>query len=177
MMENNSFVILARKAIEEYVKNGTADIKKILPHPLPDKLNKKTGAFVSIKKDGQLRGCIGTIQAVRDNLGEEIVSNAISAASRDPRFPAVQEKELTQLDISVDVLGEPEKVQDLKELDPRKYGVIVKKGFQQSVLLPDLEGVDTVREQLEIAMRKAGLSPFEDLENITIYRFAVSRYK
>jgi len=177
MEGNNIFVKLAWKAVEEFIKKGTVNTRDILPYPLAEELHKKAGAFVSIKKDGQLRGCIGTIEGVRDNLGEEIISNAISAASRDPRFPAINEEELPQLDISVDVLGVPERVGDLEKLDPHKYGVIVEKGFQRGVLLPDLEGVDTVHEQLEIVMRKAGLSPFEDLDSIIIYRFTVNRYK
>lgn len=177
MEGSNIYVRLAEKTIEELLKRETVDTKKILPQPLPRELNKKAGAFVSIKKNGQLRGCIGTIEGVRDNLGEEIISNAISAASRDPRFPAIREEELPQLDISVDVLGVPERVGYLEKLDPHKYGVIVEKGFQRGVLLPDLEGVDTVHEQLEIVMRKAGLSPFEDLDSIIIYRFTVNRYK
>ena len=177
-MERDSiYVKLAWKAIEEYVQKGTVDSSDILPHPLPEELDRRAGAFVSIKKDGQLRGCIGTIEGVRDNLGEEIVSNAISAASRDPRFPAVKKEELPELEIYVDVLGIPERVDDIDKLDRHKYGVIVEKGFHRAVLLPDLEGVDTIQKQLEIVLRKAGLSPFEDLKNVDIYRFTVKRYR
>ncbi|MFP4661184.1 MAG: AmmeMemoRadiSam system protein A [Halanaerobiales bacterium] len=169
----NVFVNLARKTIESFVKQERLQI----PEPLPEELNREAGVFVSIKKNGQLRGCIGTIQPTQDNLAEEIISNAISAASRDPRFPAIEEHELPELDISVDILEEPEPIDSVDKLDPWKYGIIVEKGFHRGLLLPMLEGIDTVEEQLDIAVRKAGLSPDEDLENLQLYRFRVTRYK
>lgn len=178
--KENIYVWLARRTIEEFVLySGEGKLpEKILPEEdLPEELQKRAGAFVTIRKKGELRGCIGTIQATRANLAEEIISNAVSAASRDPRFPPVRAEELAELDISVDVLEEPEPVNSLSELDPLRYGVIVEKGFRKGLLLPDLEGVDTVEKQLAIALQKAGLDPFTDLNEIWIYRFKVNRYE
>ncbi len=166
------YVELARKAVEEYVKN-----KKILkcPKDLPDEMRRRAGVFVSIKKDSSLRGCIGTFQPCRENIWEEIVRNAISAATEDPRFYPIEEDELDELSYSVDVLSDPELVKDISELDPKKYGIIIIKGYRKGLLLPDLEGVDTVKEQLRITKLKAGIDP--DDSDVTIYRFTVERYK
>lgn len=163
-------VKLARDAIETYVRD-----RRIIspPSELTDEMKERAGAFVSIKKHGQLRGCIGTFLPTKSNLAEEIIRNAIAAATEDPRFPPVREEELEDLQVSVDVLSQPEPVNDLSELDPKKYGVIVVKGPRKGLLLPDLEGVDTVEEQLRIAKLKAGILPEEDCE---IYRFTVRRY-
>ena len=136
-------------------------------------LQGRSAAFVCLKKEGELRGCIGTFQPTRDSLAEEITANAISAACRDPRFPPVSEQELDALDVSVDVLGEPEPISDVSQLDPRRYGVIVRRGTRIGLLLPDLEGVDSVEQQLEIARSKAGISPHEPIQ---LYRFTVERY-
>ena len=145
------------------------------PKGLPRELySQRAGAFVSIKEDGQLRGCIGTIQAVRSSLAEEIIDNAISASSRDPRFPAVEPEELDRLVISVDVLGETEPVASPDELDVKRYGVIVSKGHKRGLLLPNLEGVDTVEEQIDIAKRKAGISRDEE---VRLERFEVVRHE
>lgn len=165
-------VELAEAAIEAWVKEG----RKLSPLDRPEQsrsLKDRAGAFVSIKKGGRLRGCIGTFQPTRPNLAEEIISNAVSAACRDPRFPPVELEELEDLDISVDVLSEPEQVTDPSMLDPKKYGVIVQKGQRLGLLLPDLEGVDSVDEQLDIARRKAGIGPDEDVQ---LYRFTVTRH-
>lgn len=163
-------VELAKKAVEEYVKN-----KRIIPVPetLTPEMRERAGVFVSIKKHGQLRGCIGTFMPSCKNVAEEIIRNAICSATEDPRFPPVQEDELDNLSYSVDILSQPEKVKDLNELDPKRYGVIVASGGRRGLLLPDLEGVDTVKEQLRIARLKAGI--FED-ERIDIFRFEVRRY-
>ena len=130
--------------------------------------------FVSLHKDGRLRGCIGTIQATRKNIAEEIVENGISAATKDPRFSPVRPDELDGLEISVDVLGKPEKIDSRDELDVRRYGVIVTKGFRRGLLLPNLDGVDTVDQQVSIALRKAGLSERE--KNFEMERFEVVRH-
>lgn len=169
--DKNPYVELARKAIEAYIRNG-----RVLSEEHADPLlrNQRAGVFVSIKKKRSLRGCIGTIHPVRRNLAEEIIHNAISAATRDPRFPALTEDELEGLSFSVDILGEPEKVANMSQLDPRKYGVIVKSGPAVGLLLPDLEGVDTPEAQVKIALRKAGLSPSENYE---LFRFQVARHK
>ncbi len=172
-MTGSPHVELARTAIEKWVRE-----RRILDPEekagLPEELKRKrAGAFVSIKKRGELRGCIGTFQPTRETLAEEIISNAISAATRDPRFPPVSPEELRELDISVDVLSDPEPVNDISQLDPRRYGVIVQSGARVGLLLPDLEGVDTVEEQLEIARRKAGIGQHEPIH---IYRFTVERH-
>lgn len=164
-------VKLAKDTIEKFTLNGkTMEI----PCPLPDEMGEKAGTFVSIKKKGELRGCIGTFQPTTDNVADEIIQNAISAATRDPRFPPVHSDELDNLEYSVDVLSAPEKVQSKKELDPKKYGVIVVSGTRRGLLLPDLDGVDTVDDQVSIASAKAGINKGEDIE---LYRFEVRRHK
>jgi len=164
-------VKLAKDTIETYTMDGkTIDT----PSPLPDEMEEKAGTFVSIKKKGELRGCIGTFQPTTDNVAAEVIQNAISAATRDPRFPPVRSDELDRLDYSVDVLSAPEKVQSKKELDPRKYGIIVVSGNRKGLLLPDLDGVDTVDDQISIASAKAGIYIGDDIE---LYRFEVRRYR
>ena len=171
--EENFPVWLARKTLEEYLTTG----KKIKPPTsIPEKFQKKAGVFVSLHKKGKLRGCIGTFLPTTPNIAYEIIENAISAATKDPRFPPVKKEELKDIDISVDVLSEPEPVSSLEELDPKKYGVIVQRGWQRGLLLPDLEGVDTVEEQIEIAMQKAGLFNVP-LEEVKIQKFTVERYR
>ena len=141
---------------------------------LPEELlHTRAGAFVSLHEAGELRGCIGTILPVRKNLAQEIIENAVSAATRDPRFSPVRKAELPYLEISVDVLGEPEDIPDAGALDVRRYGVIVAKGRKRGLLLPDLPGVDTVEEQIRIAKKKAGIP--ED-EAVQLQRFEVVRH-
>ncbi|MCD6082859.1 AMMECR1 domain-containing protein [Candidatus Aerophobetes bacterium] len=166
-------VLLARKTIEAYIRQG-----KIIspPEDIPEAFQKKAGVFVSLHKKGRLRGCIGTYLPTQENIAQEIIKNAISAATQDPRFPPVEEDELKDLEISVDILSEPEPVHSKQELDPKKYGVIVSKGWRRGLLLPDLEGVNTVEEQLDIAKQKAGLYGVPD-EELEIERFTVTRYK
>jgi AmmeMemoRadiSam system protein A len=159
----------ARMVIESYVRNGS---RPALPDELEDLRRETAGTFVSLKKHGQLRGCIGTISPAYGSLAEEIAGNAVSAASRDPRFLPVEAHELSDLVYSVDVLGKAEPA-SRDQLDPKKYGVIVTKGSRRGLLLPDLEGVDTVEEQLRIACQKAGIRPDEDYK---IERFEVIRY-
>ncbi len=161
---------LARKVLEYYLEEGRMPG---LPETLPSEYEMKAGVFVSLKKSGQLRGCIGTFEPVRENLAEEIAANAVSAAVRDPRFPPVSRAELPELDLSVDILGPIEKVENEKELDPKEYGIMVRKGSRTGLLLPDLEGVDTVDQQVDIACRKAGIGPGEKPE---LFRFKVTRY-
>lgn len=136
-------------------------------------LLERAGVFVSLKKNGELRGCIGTTAATTESVLAEIIQNAISAATRDPRFVPVTTDELHELHISVDVLGAPDPVTSRADLDPRVYGVIVRSGLKTGLLLPDLDGVDSVDEQLVIACRKAGIRPEESYE---IERFRVTRY-
>lgn len=173
------YVKLARRTIEKYVISGR---KPKVPEDLPKQLQKempeemlagRAGVFVSIKKDGQLRGCIGTIQAVQGCIAEEIVENAVSAAVRDPRFSPIEPEELEYLVISVDVLGETEKISSPEELDTERYGVVVTKGHKRGLLLPNLEGIDTVEGQIAIAKQKAGIKENEDVE---LERFEVIRH-
>ncbi|MEA1963629.1 MAG: AmmeMemoRadiSam system protein A [Candidatus Aerophobetes bacterium] len=163
---------LAREAIRVYLREGR-EISP--PAEFPEEFRKRAGVFVSLHKKGRLRGCIGTYLPAEENTVCEIIKNAISAAIRDPRFPPIREDELKDVEISVDVLSKPERIHSEKDLDPKKYGVIVNKGWQKGLLLPDLEGVDTVEQQIEIAKQKAGLwkIPTEELE---IQRFTVTRY-
>lgn len=173
------YVKLARRTIEKYIISGRK--LKIL-EDLPEQSRKKmpeemlvhrAGVFVSIKKDGQLRGCIGTIHAVHDCIAEEIVENAVSAAVRDPRFSPIEPGELEYLVISVDVLRETEKISSPEELDTKRYGVVVTKGHKRGLLLPNLEGIDTAEEQIAIAKQKAGIGEHETVE---LERFEVVRH-
>ena len=169
--EESAYVKLARETIENYIKHG-----KIIAPPLDiskEIINQKAGVFVSLKKNGNLRGCIGTFMPTQENIAQEIIKNAISAAVDDPRFSPVTVSELGDLTISVDVLSPPEEISDISELDPKKYGVIVSSGYKKGLLLPDLEGVDTAGEQVDIARRKAGIYPDE---KVKLYRFEVKRY-
>ncbi|KAF1085184.1 2-aminophenol 1,6-dioxygenase subunit beta [Sporotomaculum syntrophicum] len=164
-------VQLARRVLENYYHGGRDEFK---PQEVPEEFaGRRAGVFVSLKKHGRLRGCIGTIAPTKNNIAEEIAENAVSAAIRDPRFYPVKPEELPELDISVDILGEPEPVHGLDELDPHKYGVIVSAGGRRGLLLPDLEGIDTVDEQVAIARQKAGISPGE---KVRLERFEVVRY-
>lgn len=167
----SDYVRLARETLETYIREGN---KINVPPWVPGEFRmKRAGVFVSLKKDGMLRGCIGTIGPVRVNLAEEIINNAISAGTQDPRFPAVKASELKDLVYSVDVLGAPEKIDSLEELDVKRYGVIVTSGFRRGLLLPDLEGVDTPQQQVEIALQKAGIRRPESFD---MERFEVIRY-
>jgi AmmeMemoRadiSam system protein A len=170
--DGDALVALARRAVESYVRE-----RKVLdPDPLPGLEQRRAGVFVSLHlPDGSLRGCIGTTEPTRPGIEEEIVRNAISAATRDPRFYPLGPEELEDLDISVDVLGEPEEVRGTEELDPKRYGIIVQTADgRQALLLPDLEGVDTVDQQLRITCRKGGIDP--DRDRYRIFRFQVERH-
>lgn len=165
------YVQLARQTIEEYVLTKR---KRKIPEGLPDEMyESRAGVFVSIKKEGQLRGCIGTIQAVRGSVAEEIIENAVSASSSDPRFSPIEPEELEKLTISVDVLGETQKIDSPDQLDVKRYGVVVTKGYRRGLLLPNLNGIDTVEEQIRIAKQKAGIREQEEAE---LERFEVIRH-
>lgn len=165
------YVQLARASLEHFLK--TRQVLPV-PDPVPAGMERQAGAFVSLKKYGQLRGCIGTIQPVRQNVAEEIIYNAVSAGVEDPRFLPVQLEELRELTISVDVLASPEPIDSEEELDPKRYGVIVSGRGRVGLLLPNLEGIDTVAEQVGIARQKAGLRPDEP---VRLARFEVVRYE
>ena len=171
--EEDPWVKLARLSLETYVNTG----KRLdrLPEGLPEELTgRRAGAFVSLHLNGQLRGCIGTISPTAGSVAEEIVGNAVSAGVRDPRFPAVRPEELEELEYSVDVLGQPEPVASAAQLDPARYGVIVTCGGRRGLLLPDLDGVDTVEEQVRIACRKGGIRGDDPY---TLERFQVVRHR
>ena len=160
---------LARKAVEKYIRQG----KVFKPRKLTAEMKSTAGVFVSIKRRGELRGCIGTFMPTRANVAEEIIANAISSATQDPRFVPVEASELKELEYSVDVLTAPEPVRSICQLNPKEYGVIVECGFRRGLLLPDLEGVDSAEEQIRICRAKAGISTEEP---IRLYRFRVNRF-
>jgi AmmeMemoRadiSam system protein A len=159
----------ARACVEAFVRGGRA------PQPPDDQLYERLAAcFVSIKtRDGDLRGCIGTLTPCEPRLGEEIARNAYAAAFCDPRFNPVRPHELPALTYSVDVLSDSERA-TMAELDPAHYGVIVSHGHRRGVLLPDLPTVTTTRQQVGIALQKAGIAPDEDYE---LARFTVERFR
>ncbi|MFQ6059564.1 MAG: AmmeMemoRadiSam system protein A [Anaerolineae bacterium] len=171
MPASHPLVQLARETIEKYVREGRT-IEP--PEDLTPEMRERAGVFVSLHKRGQLRGCIGTFQPAEKNVAQEIIRNAIASATRDPRFPPVRPDELDDLEISVDVLSPPEPVDSEADLDPKRYGVLVESGWKRGLLLPDLEGVDTVEQQVDIARRKAWIGPDEPIK---LYRFEVRRYK
>ena len=167
----DAYVRLARASLESWIRDGKS---LAVPKDLPtEMLSTKAGAFVSLHKHGKLRGCIGTILPTAGCVAEEIIQNAVSASTRDPRFDPVTEGELKWLEINVDVLGEPEEIASADELDVKKYGVIVSNGARRGLLLPDLDGVDTVEQQIRIAMQKAGI---RNGEKIRLQRFEVVRH-
>lgn len=167
------YVRLAKETISSYTAFGT------LPHvtdSLPAEMTEsRSGVFVSIHKNGRLRGCIGTISATTGSIAEEIIQNAVSACSRDPRFSPVRTEELSDLKISVDVLTRAEPVSSVDELDAARYGVIVSKGSRRGLLLPDLDGVDTPQQQIAIAKQKAGIGAAE--EEVKLEKFEVIRHE
>lgn len=190
-----TLVELAKLAVENYIKGG----KIISPsQDLPDEfLNRQAGTFVTLEKNGQLRGCIGTYLPTRKNIAEEIIYNAIAAATEDYRFGPIRERELGFLTYTVYILNKPELVKDIKELNPQKFGIIVKSQpfffseksnkqigeeamfdgvmpYKCGLLLPDLEGVDTAEEQIAIACQKGGIDP--QRENFVIYRFTAEKF-
>lgn len=165
------YCALAKAAVEQYVEHGTILEPAV---PLHQDLQRPAACFVSIhKQSGELRGCIGTVQPVETALAHELIRNAIAAASRDPRFTPVSSNELGGLVYSVDILGDPEPVKSIAELDPKQFGVLVISGIKRGLLLPDLEGVDSVGMQLAIAMEKGRISATEPYQ---VYRFRVERF-
>lgn len=165
------YTSLARHSLEDCIRNGK---QPQLPDDLPPELmHIRAAVFVSIKKNGQLRGCIGTIIPTTNCIAKEIQRNAVSAGLHDPRFEPVREEELDELIYSVDVLTNPEPIASDRELDPHNYGVIVENGLRRGLLLPDLEGVDTVEKQISIAREKAGIAKNEP---VSLSRFRVVRH-
>ena len=161
---------LARQTITSFLKEN----KIILPpKELTPEMKEKAGVFVSLHRQGELRGCIGTFSPTTDNVAQEIIRNAIESSTRDPRFSPMSEDELEGLEISVDLLSAPEPVKTIAELDAKKYGIIVKAGGRRGLLLPDLEGVNTPEEQIAICRRKGGIGESEPDE---LFRFKVRRF-
>lgn len=171
LRREDPWVSLARQTVESFVRTR---ILPTLPDTLPEAmLSQQHGVFVSIKSPSGLRGCIGTFGPSTPSVAQEILENAVKAATEDPRFPPIEAEELEDLTITVDVLMPCEPIQSPEELDPKRYGVIVQKGMKRGLLLPDLEGVDTVHEQIRIALQKAGIM---ESENYTLQRFEVVRH-
>jgi AmmeMemoRadiSam system protein A len=169
--ENESLPVrLARLSIREYLEKGRF---LSVPEEAACLRGEKAGVFVSLKKHGNLRGCIGTVEPVQHDLALEIIHNAVSAAFHDPRFEPLEADELDELEISVDVLDRPEPVAGIKELDPQEYGVIVSQGSRRGLLLPNLPGISSAEEQVKIAGQKAGISPGE---RVKLEKFRVTRY-
>jgi AmmeMemoRadiSam system protein A len=174
MNQSDPYVRLARESLTAYLMSGGKEYLKQLPEYVTEEMkNIKRGVFVSLKKQGDLRGCIGTIFPVTGNVAEEIIRNAMEAGLNDPRFNEVEEEELMDIDFSVDVLTEPEP-SSKEELNPKEYGVIVRTKFKSGLLLPYLEGVNTVEEQISMVLQKAGIKPHEDY---IIQRFKVIRHR
>ncbi|MDE3117570.1 MAG: AmmeMemoRadiSam system protein A [Nitrospirota bacterium] len=170
---SHPLVSLAAHAIAVYladrrVLEPPAELYEAWPEAL-----RPAGVFVCLKHEGRLRGCIGTIEPLHDTVAIEVVRNAIGAATRDPRFDPVQTYELTDLSIAIDILGPCEPVPGLEALDPARYGLMLKSGEQRSVLLPSLEGINSVMEQVAAARAKAGLAPDAPVE---LFRFTVQRF-
>jgi len=169
---HHPLVQLARAAIERYVLDG----RRLRPSEAPAPIEgKPAGAFVTLhtRSTGDLRGCIGTIQPTESSLTQEVINNAISAATRDPRFEPVRAHELPDLEINVSVLYPPEPIDSPDQLDVRQYGVIVQRGWRRGLLLPDIEGIDDVGTQVRYARMKAGIEPDEKVE---LFRFRVEKY-
>jgi len=164
-------VRLAKDTVELYIR------EKKIPEVRDDQFDPEfrvpAGVFVCLKIGGMLRGCIGTFQPAEQSVVRETVRNAVSAATCDPRFACVRPGELPSLEYTVDVLTPPEQVTGRADLDPKRYGVIVQAGGRRGLLLPDLEGVDSVDEQISIAMQKAGIPSGA---TVTLFRFEVKRY-
>lgn len=185
----HSLVKLAKNSVETFVKT---EQMISAPNDLPEEfLNRKSGTFVTIENRGQLRGCIGTYLPTKQNIAEEVIQNAISAAKEDYRFGPIQEEELSDLSYTVYILNKPELIQNIYQLDPREYGIIVRSipmveekdevtfdgrlAYKAGLLLPDLEGIDTPEKQVSIACQKARIDP--KTEKFLIYRFSAEKYK
>jgi AmmeMemoRadiSam system protein A len=169
----NTLPELARITVEEYIGNN--QLVTVNEKSLPEYRNQRAGTFVTLHKTGQLRGCIGTISPVQENIVIEIINNAISSCTRDPRFHPVQKEELPFIIYSVSVLMPPEPIESIDLLDPQKYGVIVVgSNNRRGLLLPRLEGINTAKEQVLHSMAKGGINPNEP---ISLYRFESIEHK
>ncbi len=169
----NPFCSLAKKAIETYIEKGEV---LAVPKDLPAEFNKRAGVFVTLLKKGLLRGCIGTCLPTKANIAEEIIANAIAAATKDWRFPPLCQEELPALSYEVSILEPPRLIRSLTELDPKKFGIIIRgqSSGKSALLLPNLDGINTPQKQLSICLQKAGIDPSQ--EKITIYKFRTKQY-
>jgi AmmeMemoRadiSam system protein A len=168
-----SYCGLAKQAVEKYIREGEIlNISK----KMPAEFKKKAGVFVTIFNQGKLRGCIGTYLPTKANLAQEIIDNAISAASHDWRFEPITKRELSQLSYEISVLEKPILVKNIKELNSKKFGIIVKgqTSNRSALLLPDLKGINTVEKQLTACLQKAGID--SEMESISIFRFQTKKY-
>ena len=172
-MDTHPYVKLAVQAVHYFLSEGKP---MPCPSPVPDGMNDQSGTFVSIKKktNRELRGCIGTVIPNQDNLAKEIIHNAVNAATRDPRFKSIKIEELDQLLFSVDVLTPLEPIENPEQLNPKKYGLSIKYEGHQGILLPNLEGIDTVQRQIDLCLKK-GTIPKD--ASFKMYRFEVERYR
>lgn len=171
-----ALIALAKKTVETYIR--TEKIIRPEENLIKEFSNKKAGVFITIEKNKDLRACIGTYLPTCDNVIEEVIQNAISASTEDYRFGPIQEQELPFLSYTVSILEKPELIKDKKELNPKEYGIIVKTlsyPAKSALLLPDLEGVDTIEKQISITCQKGGINPLE--EKLVIYRFKVKKYE
>ncbi len=170
---HHPLVLLARAAIEAYVDEGRVLSPEDAPEPVE---GGRAGVFVTLwrRRSHELRGCIGTIQPTEDTLADETIRNAIAAATRDPRFPAMRREELDDLELEVSVLHPPEHISSPDELDPRRYGVIVQHGRRRGLLLPDIPGIDDAATQVYMARQKAWIGRDEPVE---LWRFQVDKYE
>ena len=171
-----TLIALAKKTVETYIKSGK--IIKAEENLIKEFSQKKAGVFITIKKNKDLRGCIGTYLPTRDNIMEEVIQNAISASTEDYRFGPIQKQELPFLSYTVSILEKPELIKDKKELNPKEYGIIVKTFDyppKSALLLPDLEGIDTIEKQVSLTCQKGGINPLK--EKIIIYKFKVKKYE
>jgi AmmeMemoRadiSam system protein A len=167
--ENHPLVSLAIQSVKHQLEKG---FPLPCPSPLPKGMQQQAGTFVTIKKNRLLRGCIGTIQPKYANVAEEVIQNAIKAMSEDPRFPAVEIQELKELTFSVDILTIPEKIKDTASLDVKRYGLIVQNENKKGLLLPNLENIKTIDQQLKACLNKGGM---KETDNYELYRFKVKR--
>ena len=167
----HSCVELALRAIREQITNQN---RLEPPETLPEEMRGRAGAFVCLKINDRLRGCIGTIEPSQDNLAKEIISNAISASTSDSRFDPLTEGELDDIEVTVDVLSKPEPLGDINNHDPKLYGLIVTSGLKRGLLLPDIEGIEDAKQQLSICRRKGNIA---DDEPVSLQRFSVTRYR
>jgi AmmeMemoRadiSam system protein A len=164
-------VKLAIQSVKHFIETG----KPLpCPDPLPDNLKQKAGIFVTIRNQDSLRGCIGTLTPKYKNLAEEVIKNAIRSANDDPRFDHVEKRELPSLTFSVDVLTQPEKINDLEEHNIKQFGLIVRGEEKQGVLLPDLDNIKSANQQLKVCLKKGG---FTDNDTYELFRFEVKRFK